>query len=140
MLQADLYLGILGATGTLVYDWLLQHGRVVVITRSRFFDRLLIILHHFTFFGIFLLVNNCCLKCGNIGVSFFHCQRILLNAVDFGSFLIRLGPLRHLLRLPHLSELALHVLSNAPQEECALGVAKAHEAGLVGWLLEDHFE
>lgn len=45
LLQADLYLGsILGAAGTLVPDWLLQHGRVVIITRSRLFDRLLIIL------------------------------------------------------------------------------------------------
>ena len=139
LLQADLNLGsILGAAGTLVPDWLLQHGRVVIITRSRLFDRLLIIL---VLSRIFLTLNNCCLNCGNIGVSFFHCQSILLlNAVDFGGFLILWGPLRRLLRLPHLCELALHVLSNAPQEECAFRVAKAHEAGLVGWLLEDHFE
>ena len=43
LLQLDLYLGILGATGTLVHDGLLQHGRVVVITRSSFFLEVLVL-------------------------------------------------------------------------------------------------
>lgn len=77
---------------------------------------------------------------GNIGVSLLfvlHSQHSLIAVDDLGVVVFR--SCFGLPRLLDLAELALHIFSIVPQEECALGIAKAHEPGLVV-LLEEQLE